>query len=437
MSTSDAMKSTTNLGDDEAVIVVRNIVKKYKLYDNPVMGPIKVALRWPGHENLYSENVALDDVSLTIKRGEVVGLLGPNGSGKTTLLKILAGMLTPEHGTVEVRGRLTPLLALGIGVHPEFSGRDNILYSGLIMGVAKAEMYERIDEIIEFAELDEYIDQPLRTYSSGMKARLMFSISMSIQPEILIVDEALAAGDLTFVQKCEDRIREICASGATVIFVSHNMNQIRSLCQRCILIENGKFIFDGPTNETVDKYIDRVHKAAEEKIASATRTRDLGAIDRARHDVAVHDVFIEQDGQRAHTLVIADSCEIVMHLEAERAISNVAILISLRSQKTQHVFANIIPLDLTSKDRIVQACDLQVGLNEVRFHIPNIYCGDGEYSGSISVFDASNDHRYSPNTSYCEQDDVLHFQAIYKSSRLFGRGALCEIQIDNVTSRLM
>lgn len=241
--------------DQEVVISIRNAVKRFRLYNNPITGPIRDMLRRNSHEGeYYRDFVAVNDVSFDVRRGEVVGLLGANGSGKTTLLKMVAGLLTVDSGSISVKGKITALLALGIGIHPEFTGAENIYYNGILLGMSPNEIKRKTPEIIEFSELREFIEQPFRTYSSGMKARLLFAISMAIEPDILIVDEALATGDTYFVQKCSQRIREICESGATILFVSHNVIQIRDLCDRVILMDHGKVVDAGNPDDMIARY---------------------------------------------------------------------------------------------------------------------------------------------------------------------------------------
>jgi ABC-type polysaccharide/polyol phosphate transport system ATPase subunit len=240
--------------DSEVVIDVRNASKRFKLYNDILTGPIKEILFFWRRGQYHVEFTAVDDVSFSVRRGEVVGVIGPNGAGKSTLLKMIAGLLPINSGSITVRGRVTALMALGVGVHPEFTGRENIYYSGLLLGMSKREIAAKIDDIVAFAELGEFIERPFRTYSSGMRARLLFSISMSVDPEILIVDEALAAGDAHFVAKCMKRVREICRSGATILFVSHDKAQIQRLCDRALFFVQGKLVSDGPPTDVVREY---------------------------------------------------------------------------------------------------------------------------------------------------------------------------------------
>ena len=239
---------------DDIAIDIRNVSKRFKLYHNMVLGPLKDLLFFWRKGAYYREFTAVKDISLQVKRGEVVGIVGPNGAGKTTLLKMIAGLLPIDQGSIAVRGKVNALLALGVGVHPEFSGRENIYYGALLLGMKPAEIEAKMESIVEFAELGEFIDRPFRTYSSGMKSRLLFSISMSIDPDILIVDEALATGDAYFVQKCGTRIRELCNRGATILFVSHNLSQIEDICQRAVFIAEGRVLHTGDPRSAIEAY---------------------------------------------------------------------------------------------------------------------------------------------------------------------------------------
>ncbi|MBN8981890.1 MAG: ABC transporter ATP-binding protein [Rhizobiales bacterium] len=236
------------------VISVRNVTKNYKIYDNFITGPLKERLLFWKSENYFTRFAALRDVSLEVRRGQVVGIVGPNGSGKTTLLKSIAGLLSIDKGSIDVAGKVTALLSHGVGVHPEFSGRENIYFGALMLGMDREEINRKIDDIISFSELADYIDRPFRTYSAGMRARLLFSISMAIEPEILIIDEALAAGDAYFVRKCRRRIHDICKSGATVIFVSHDPTQVEELCDHGVFMVGGQIVAQGSPSDMVRQY---------------------------------------------------------------------------------------------------------------------------------------------------------------------------------------
>lgn len=199
-------------------------------------------------------HLALTDVSLRVRRGETVGVLGRNGAGKSTLLQVLTGVVRPTEGSLAVRGRVGALLELGSGFNPELSGRENIALSAAVLGMSRDEMKQRIPEIEAFAELGEFIDRPVKTYSSGMLVRLAFSVQVHLEPDVLIVDEALSVGDMFFQQKCIARIRLMIAGGCTLLFVSHSINAVKSLCGRALLLERGRLVADGPAAEVCEQY---------------------------------------------------------------------------------------------------------------------------------------------------------------------------------------
>lgn len=258
----------------EIAIKLTDVSKRFKLYNNPITGPINEILFFWKRSAYYQEFKAVKNVSMEIKKGEVVGIIGPNGAGKTTLLKMIAGLLPVDKGKLEVNGKITALLALGVGINPEFTGRETIFYNGLLLGMTKEEVLRKMPQIIEFAELGDFIERPIRIYSSGMKARLLFAISMSIDPDILIVDEALATGDSYFVQKSSQRIRELCKSGATILFVSHNLSQIQQLCDRAYFMAEGRMIDEGEPARAISAYNNWVFEK-EAKATIITQHTDL------------------------------------------------------------------------------------------------------------------------------------------------------------------
>src|SRR2546429_6060017 len=197
---------------------------------------------------------ALKDVSLEVKEGEVLGLIGRNGAGKTTLLKILSRITRPTEGWAEIHGRVGSLLEVGTGFHPELTGRENTFLSGAILGMSKAEIERKFDEIVAFAELEKFIDTPVKHYSSGMYVRLAFAVAAHLEPEILLVDEVLAVGDINFQKKCLGKMGDVARRGRTVVLVSHNMAAINALCSRCIILDKGGVEFDGSTSEATARY---------------------------------------------------------------------------------------------------------------------------------------------------------------------------------------
>jgi len=210
-----------------------------------------------------SELMALRDVDIAIQPGETVGVLGRNGAGKTTLLRLLAGVSRPSAGRLVVRGRIAPLISVGVGFHEEMSGRENVYVNGMLLGLSRVEIDERFDRIVEFAELADFIDTPVKFYSSGMFMRLGFSVAVHVEPEVLLVDEVLAVGDLGFQLKCFDRMRELKARGTTILLVSHSMHAIRLLCPRAILLRHGEVAFDGDSEDAISRHYELMSLDAE------------------------------------------------------------------------------------------------------------------------------------------------------------------------------
>lgn len=198
---------------------------------------------------------ALRNINFQVKEGEVLGIIGHNGAGKSTLLKILSRITEPSNGTIKINGRISALLEVGTGFHPELTGRDNIYMNGTILGMRKKEIDKKLDEIIDFSGIEKHIDTPVKFYSSGMKVRLGFSVAAHLEPEILIIDEVLAVGDMEFQKKCLGKMENVAGNGRTVLFVSHNMEAVDALCGRCVLLKNGNIIYDGNTREGISQYL--------------------------------------------------------------------------------------------------------------------------------------------------------------------------------------
>ena len=243
------------------MVVIQDISKAYKIYEKP---SDRLKQMFKRSKRYYREFTALQKVSFSIRSGETFGIVGRNGSGKSTLLQIICGTVTPTTGEVKVGGRIAALLELGAGFNPEFTGRDNILLNAAILGYPRDKIENKIDKVIEFSELEDFIDQPIKTYSSGMYARLAFSVAIHVEPEILIVDEALAVGDARFVAKCMRRINEIRDSGATIIFVSHDISSIRTLCDRVLWLDKGKMIDIGEVFPITSRYMEYMFKEDED-----------------------------------------------------------------------------------------------------------------------------------------------------------------------------
>ena len=245
------MKQVAN----EYAIEVINVTKKFKIYYDKASTLKEHMLFWK--RNKREEFVALKDINVKIKKGETVGLIGVNGSGKSTLLKLMTKIIYPTTGKVITHGKLTSLLELGAGFHQDFTGKENIYFNAAIFGLTKEEIDKRLEDIIEFSELGEFIDNPVRTYSSGMYMRLAFSIAINVDAEILLIDEILAVGDQHFQEKCFKKLEELKNSDKTIVIVSHSLEQIENLCTRAIWIYEGKVAMDATPKEVIPKYLEK------------------------------------------------------------------------------------------------------------------------------------------------------------------------------------
>lgn len=239
--------------DNEVAIKVSHVSKHFNVYYDKA-NTLKERIIF-FNRNKKEVRKVLKDINLEIKKGETVALIGVNGSGKSTLLKLLTKIIYPNSGNIKINGKLTSLLELGAGFHPDFSGRENIYFNASIFGLTKAEIDKRIDGIIEFSELKEFIDNPIRTYSSGMYMRLAFAVAINVDADILLIDEVLAVGDQHFQEKCLNKMKELKSQGKTMVFVSHSMSSVKFLCDRSIWLNNGVIRADGETDKVIEEYL--------------------------------------------------------------------------------------------------------------------------------------------------------------------------------------
>jgi len=236
----------------ESAIRAVNLSKCYQLYNQP-KDRLKQFL-WRGKRQYYKELWALQDIDFSVSRGEVIGVVGNNGSGKSTLLQLVSGTLTPTNGEIFVNGRIAALLELGAGFNPEFSGRENVLMNAAILGLSQEEIDDRFESIVDFSGIRDFIDQPVKTYSSGMYVRLAFSVAINVDPDILVIDEALSVGDGAFARKSFDRIMQFRKAGKTILFCSHSIYQVAALCDRAIWLDKGRIAMIGPSDDVTNQY---------------------------------------------------------------------------------------------------------------------------------------------------------------------------------------
>jgi lipopolysaccharide transport system ATP-binding protein len=311
---------------------------------------------------------ALKDVSLEVKEGEVLGLIGRNGAGKTTLLKILSRITRPTAGWAEIHGRVGSLLEVGTGFHPELTGRENTFLSGAILGMTRAEITRKFDEIVAFAELEKFIDTPVKHYSSGMYVRLAFAVAAHLEPEILLVDEVLAVGDINFQKKCLGKMGDVARAGRTVVLVSHQLNQIRRLSHRVIWIDAGGIRRDGPTHEVVAAYESsmsaRESASANRKAASLLKARFV------RWEVHGHQTAA------AHSLNSLGPVKIVFHLDIRSVIHRAIHGVALYNSERQLIWGNS-----------VNGLELRPGVCQLAYEFPMLPVRPGPYSWLLSLWD--------------------------------------------------
>lgn len=280
----------------EIVLAATGLGKRYEIYDHP--RDRLMQMFWRGRKALFREHWALRNVSFQVRRGQMVGVIGRNGSGKSTLLQLVAGVLTPTEGRVEARGRIAALLELGAGFHPEFSGRENVFLNGQILGLARSGVASRFDEIVDFADIGDAIDQPVKTYSSGMIVRLAFAVAAHVDPDILIVDEALAVGDLAFQARCLDRIKVLRDSGVSTLFVTHDLGSFQALCDYGYLLDDGNLMSEGAPEHLAAQYynLSQEYETRRQRRAAAHVTGAPATVDRKSVDTVATAVLAADNG---------------------------------------------------------------------------------------------------------------------------------------------
>ena len=285
-------------------------------------------------QDVYTSNqrfLALDDVSFSVEKGERVGIIGHNGAGKSTLLKLLSRVTAPTKGTISYNGRIASMLEVGTGFHPELTGRENIYLNGAILGMSKAEIAEKFDDIVAFAEMEKFVDTPVKRYSSGMYVKLAFAVAAHLDSDILVMDEVLAVGDMKFQQKCLGKMDDVSKSeGKTVLYVSHNMNTIRQLCTRCIVLDHGKVIFDGDTEEAIGVYMDQ---DSEMKLSYDFTNKKRPANESKQVEITGLDVL----NRKTCSIPRGEMLDILLHCRANEDTENVKIRFEFMYQDRSNV----------------------------------------------------------------------------------------------------
>jgi lipopolysaccharide transport system ATP-binding protein len=328
---------------------------------------------------------ALRDVSFEVKRGEALGIIGPNGAGKSTILKLLSGILRPNKGDMRVNGRLSALIEVGAGFHPDLTGRENIYLNGSILGMKKKEIYDKFEGIVSFSELEEFIDTPVKRYSSGMYARLGFSVAAHMEPDILLVDEVLSVGDSSFQARCIEKIRSLRASGVTIIFISHNMEAVLDLCTRTILLFKGSVIAVGSTEDIIKQY----RKGSWQNLAIEHEDRD-----RKSNPIKIKSVsFLDHEGHEKLAFRTGDKIVIRIFLAANERISRPVLGVALYNTRGFCVYGHNSKVDRYELGDIY-------GRNEVEIEYEKMELQSGTYLLTVGIFDSLGINAYELKDRY-------------------------------------
>jgi len=396
---SDASRTTS----DEIAISVRNLTKIYRLYESP-QHRLREAIH-PFRKKYHRDFRALDDLSFNVKRGETVGIIGSNGCGKSTLLQMIAGTLTPTSGDVIANGRVAALLELGTGFNPILTGRENVYYNGMLLGISRDEMDRRFESILSFAGIGEFIDQPLRTFSSGMVVRLAFSVAINIEPDILIVDEALAVGDAAFQYKCVERLERVTKSGTTLLFVSHDMGLIKSFCHHVIYLQNGREKASGSPEGMAELYLLDMRDEQRRSLSAGSRVMQkpsLGgseAIAFGTEQGRVVKAWFSDTGSQQSSYVSGDSVSIAIEVEYLESVTKPSLDVMIKDRKLLDVSGSFSLINKAQRINGVchahMVCSFKASL------------GEGSYFVTVVLADRSKYKAYMPID---KQVGILSFQ---------------------------
>lgn len=360
-----------------------------ELLTDVALSPLRRFRELSGTDRSLEDFWALRDVSFEVGKGEVVGIVGRNGAGKSTLLKLLARIVEPTEGRAALRGRVASLLEVGTGFHPELSGRENIYLNGSILGMKKREIDAKFDEIVAFAEVEKFLDTPVKRYSSGMYVRLAFAVAANLEPEILIVDEVLAVGDAEFQRKCLGKMKKVSSGdGRTVLFVSHNMAAVRALCTSCVYLDQGRVRSQGDVDTIVSEYLRPVERTARQSVMS-------------KYGIELTDAeMLPLTGERTtRALHFDEACELKISIGARENFAMAGIVVRIHDE------TGTLATTLCSPEEGIDP--FMLGPQQtVRFHVPHMSLMPGRYSISVYVF------RPSDGTAYLEAESFSDFEVL-------------------------
>ena len=375
----------------EVVLSIDHLVKSFRIHQQRT-NSLKELIAARGR-NRYEEFIAVDDVTFEVHEGEVFGVIGQNGSGKSTLLKCMAGILQPNAGTVKVTRRMGALLELGAGFHPELTGRENIFLNAAILGMARKEIAVRFDDIVDFSGLHTFIDQPVKTYSSGMYVRLAFAVAINVDPQLLIVDEILAVGDVSFQRRCMEKFVEFRNEGRTIVLVTHDLVSVKNLCDRAIWLEHGKVVNQGDPAELVDTYTERMLGATAHSSDGASR-RGSGEVQITRVEM-----FVGDDDTPVRRCRTGDRVRLRLSYQADKAIPQPVVGIEIEALGGTTVTAP------TTRDvGLVPTTMRGSGVDEVV--LPRVDLLPGTYDLHTSITDFNRAHVYD-NLHLAMRFDVM------------------------------
>jgi lipopolysaccharide transport system ATP-binding protein len=364
----------------------------------------KAPLRtWQSRTRKSEDFWALQDIDFQVQPGEVVGIIGRNGAGKSTLLKIFAKITKPTIGEVRLRGRVGSLLEVGTGFHPELTGRENIFLNGAILGMKRAEIVRKFDQIVQFAEVEQFLDTPVKRYSSGMYVRLAFAVAAHLQPEILIVDEVLAVGDMAFQRKCLGRMREVGKSGCTVLFVSHSMPAIESLCTRALLLDGGRLAKEGDVHDLIHEYHKRVLQPASGSDDSLAERSELSRV----HKVFQAASLLGERGQPTNFIPLGGVFHLRLNLDSPVAIESPTLTVGIDDTLGHRLLSLVTPLTNPVLDKVEGACRIDC-------RVANFPLAPGEYWIKLGLRSAV--------AEIDEVERVMHFTVINADKFGEGRG---------------